>query len=82
MIAKKRRLNLLALSSFLGFGDWRNKVSPAALLNDLLGRLSITVKFPVKGWVFIGIVEDRMLKEWVFRKYRYGKVSVEFIDTY
>ena len=37
--------------------------APAAVLDDLLGRLAVVIELPVSRWILVGRVEDRMVEE-------------------
>ena len=57
-------LELLTRSSLPpGLWDWRDEFGAAALLDDSMSGLPLFIQLPVRSWVLVGIVQDRLLEE-------------------
>ncbi|MNT69529.1 hypothetical protein D3C72_2078550 [compost metagenome] len=71
MLVRRKTLSLVEHQSqllgcgldLLGFGNRRDVLGRASLLDDTLGGLSLRIEFPVTGWFLVRRVEDGLLEK-------------------
>ena len=51
------------LAAFFRLGNGCNEIGPAAILDNLLRRLSLCVEFPMSPWAIVRGIQDWMFKE-------------------